>query len=130
MEDFAGYLETAFERNFVQGEYNNTVRDLYGILQAGVRLEADTLAITPAFITLAKGGVPSRQLNIGKLEQAIVAKSEERFWVRFRQALRVILKHDATVSQHLQLVEDGPQGVTYQIVLNPRSQLDREVRYA
>ena len=109
MENFSKYLENAFELNFVQGQYNNKVRDLYVILRAGVRLVADTLVISPANLVLAKFG---GQLDIGS--GSMVAKKP---WLSFRKAMRIILKHDKRVGQNMELVTETSKETIYRFVI-------------
>src|SRR5438128_846402 len=118
MDDFLTYLDSAFEQNFVQGEYNEVVRTLYLLLGGILRFGADTLAITPTHIALIRKGVPVGQLDIGKHEQWGAEREPEQrsHWMSHREAMKVILKHDERVAQHVQLVEETPDAVTYRIV--------------
>jgi hypothetical protein len=113
-EDFSEYLEHAFQRNFVQGQYNNTVRDLYKILQGAFRLGADALLLTPTHLTLARGGAPIRQMDLTPYEQA--DPEWERVWVSFCKGMQVILNHDERARQHVRLAEETPGSVAYTIV--------------
>jgi hypothetical protein len=105
MEDFISYLESAFNLSFVQGEYNNVHRDLYGILAASVKNGVDTFSITSTYFISSKDGRPVREWDLSKWEGMSEA---------FRKGLQTILKHDERVRTHLRLVADTPQIVTYQ----------------
>src|SRR5437868_2511865 len=111
------YLESAFERNFVQGKYNHIVQDLYKNLVGSVRFEADTLTITGTHIILSKAGIPVTQLYIGSHEQsgAQLSPSQRRHWMSFRQAMRVIIKHDPGVRRYATLAEETPEAVIYHL---------------
>ncbi|MDQ5824653.1 MAG: hypothetical protein M3441_10660 [Chloroflexota bacterium] len=105
MDDFISYLENAFDLNFVQGDYNNVHRDLYGILAGSVKMGVDTFSITSTHFIFCKDGLPVREWDLSNWEGMSEA---------FRQGLQTILKHDEGVRTRLRLIADTPQIVTYQ----------------
>src|SRR5438034_8015336 len=111
MGSFLTYLESAFERNFVQGLYNNVVRQLYRLLADAVQLHADMISVSPTDLTISKQGVVIDSVDISAHERIgpTLPPKMRKDWMSHRTALAVILKHDAGVRQHLQLVEETPE---------------------
>jgi hypothetical protein len=107
MDDFIVYLESAFDLNFVHGEYNNLHRDLYGILAGAAKLGADTFSITSTHVIFSKSGMPLREWDLSRWE----GMSDQ-----CREGIQTILRHDEGVRAQLRLFADTPQVVTYQFV--------------
>ena len=107
MDDFISYLENAFDLNFVQGEYNNLHRDLYGILAGVAKLGADTFSITSKHFIFSKNGITIREWDLSRWE----GMSDQ-----CREGIQIILRHDEGVRTHLRLITDTPQVVIYQFV--------------
>jgi hypothetical protein len=125
LDDFLNHLKVIFEHNgFLdldneEDEYGEVTRALYAELIGCVRNQADTICITNAHMNQYKRGIMVRQRDISWHEQSglSLAPADRGLWMSYRTGMKVILKHDEQVRYHLQLVEETPEKVTYQIIL-------------
>jgi hypothetical protein len=123
METIAEYLDKALQRNFAGDEHGDVVRNLYKLLVGMFQYEADTFTITPMQLAFSKDGVPISHWEFSQNKQAGVepTSKRQRIGIIFREGMQVLLERDERVRQHIILVEDTPEVVTYRLLYTPQA---------
>jgi hypothetical protein len=123
MESITQYLDKALQRNFAGDEYGDVVRNLYKLLAGMFQYEADTFTITPMQLAFSKDGAPISHWEFSRYKHAGVKPTSkgQRMSTIYREGMQVLLERDERVRQHVLLIEDTPEVVTYRLLYTPQT---------
>ncbi|HEX2916535.1 MAG TPA: hypothetical protein VH186_37595 [Chloroflexia bacterium] len=103
-------LTEYFEKHFKPLEvfpqdFNEVIGFVYIYIQGAVRDNCDTLTLTSTDFICSKEGQVVDSFYIGNINPDI----------SFRDALKLIVERDEVIRQHLELVEDSQEKITYRL---------------
>jgi hypothetical protein len=105
MNELRAHLEGNTSQLFPPQELNHVLLMVYGVLRRAVRDGADQFTLTPTRLQWSRQGTPLGEFRTEPPKPAI----------SFRAMLEKIVARDPIVQQHLQLVAESPEELTYRL---------------
>ena len=119
MDDLIEYIDRiALVRYRDWHEYDEVIQQMYIVIQAAVYQKADELLVSRESITYSSNGVMLRQRDISFHEQDYDSPERESNsnYTSYREALKLIVSHDARIREHIQVVEETPDVLRCRLV--------------
>ena len=115
MNNLVKYIhDTAMGRATEWHSYDEVIQGMYIVIASSIRDHCDTLIVTRKQIKGQHDGTTVEYLDIDKHERDCETGISN--CTSYREALALIMVNDERLRQHLQLVEDTPEAVTYRIM--------------
>ena len=122
MDGFIEYIRnTALVKYTDWHPHNEVIAGMYLVIAGSVRERAGSLTVTREHVLTQRGDVELGRIDIGWHERKcrrIKPGQKSLRYTCFRDALALIIQHDAEVRKHLELVEETPERLTYRFVFD------------